>query len=165
MTMDERKDSGDILFGYSNVPACGDYEEEDGGFSIAVYEDGTVIHKTYLFPEITKTETAYKVTEGSVNAIKTLLKKRQKIIQAFSSHLDNGTYDGEGNYFIFNGKEVITWNIQYTNPLFFLLRGKDLPVAKQENRLLALFFTVAKILRRDGIDLALDQVSFSISPP
>lgn len=164
MDVEHAEEVKKTLFGYSNVPACGWYGEDDGGFSIAVHEDGTVIYKTYLFDMLPQTKTVYQVTDGTVSAIKAFLQKRDKTIQAFSSHLDNGTYDGEGNYFVFNGKEIIVWNIHYTNPLFFMLMGNYLPAAKQENRLLSLFFKVAKILKRDGIDLSLDQVSFSISP-
>jgi hypothetical protein len=158
--MDKKNDPQNILFGYSNVPAYGQVGEDDGGFSVAVYEDGRLTYKTYLFDEIDRTEVEYKISDGSASAIKALMKKHQKAIDTFDCHLDNGSCDGSGNFFIFNGKQVITWNICYTNPLFFIFCKEYLPVAKQENRILSLFFAVTKILKNDGINLNLNRVNF-----
>lgn len=158
--MGRKDDHRDVLFGYSNVPACGEEEKDDGGFSVAVYESGRLIYKTYIFDQIDKTEAEYKISDSSVSAIKALMKKHQKAIGAFDTHLDNGSRDGSGNFFVFNGLQIITWNIQYTNPLFLIFCKEYLPVARQENRILLLFFAVAKILKNDGIDLNLDEVRF-----
>lgn len=155
-----------ILFGYSNLPACGWEGKDDGGFSVEIYEDGRLIYRTYIYDQINRTEMEYKLSYGSVSAIKTLLEKHQKVIDTFDSHLHNGSYDGCENCFIFKGVQVITWNICYINPLFFFLfifcREKEyLLAAKQENRILSLFFRVTEILKNDGVDINLDAVTFS----
>lgn len=159
--MDKKNEHRDILFGYSNVPACGREGKDDGGFSVAVYKDGRLIYKTYIYDQKDRTETEYKLSAGSVSAIKALMKKHQRAIDTFDSYLYNGSCDGYGNFFIFNGKQVITWNISYRNPLFLIFCMGCFSVARQENKILSLFFTVTEILKNDGISINLNGVAFS----
>lgn len=160
----KEKDYKNILFGYLSTPAFG-FRNSYGGFSVAVYEDYRLIHKTYIFDCIDKTETAYKISESSVTTIKMIINKYQKDIDAFDTYLDNGSFDGVGNFFIFNGKRIITWNIKYIeenelkkiNPDYY---EEYLPVIKQENKILLLFFKIVEILEREGIKLNLHEVNF-----
>ncbi len=153
----------DILFGYFDLPACGMYEEDDGGFSVVVYQDGRLIHKTYIFCEIDQTAAEYKVSERSLLKIKALMEKYRTTIDSFDNRLHNDSVDGEENTFIFDGKQIITWNIAYTHPILLVLcREKRYFLAlKQENKILSLFSAVKKILKSDGIDLELDKVEFT----
>lgn len=148
-----------ILFGYSQQPACG-FSGEDGGFSVTVRRDGKLIYKTYLFPEEENTRAEYKLSPRSVSALKALMRRRQKVISRLDSNVYNGSFDGDGNFFIFRGKHITTWNISYTLPLFYPFLKEDLPVVRQENQILSLFFAARRILRRDDIDLTLDSVTF-----
>ncbi|MGN0604839.1 MAG: hypothetical protein ACI4I2_12765 [Oscillospiraceae bacterium] len=53
--MDNKKvEYKDVLFGYSCTPSYGYYGKDDGGFSIEIYPDGKLIHKTYIFDGIEK---------------------------------------------------------------------------------------------------------------
>lgn len=156
----------DILFGYFCVPSCGWFGEDDGGFSIAIYEDSRLIHKTYIFDCIDKTETEYKISKNSIDAIKILIRKYQNDIDTFDENLDNGSCDGEGNFFIFNGKRIITWNIEYIDENELKIINPDhyeeyLPVVRQENKLLLLFFKIIEVLEKDGIELNLYEVNFN----
>ncbi len=155
----------EILFGYLCTPACGWQGKDDGGFSVAVYADGRLVHKTYIFCDIDKTTTEYKISDVSVSKIKALLEKYQADIDAFDEHLNNGSCDGEGNFFVFHGKEIITWNIRHVSVWKLRMFNRDyykeyLPVVRQENKILLLFFAAAKILKKDGVRLSLDKVSF-----
>ena len=158
--MGKKDEYKNILFGYSLLPAYGWYGEDDGGFSIAVYTDGRFIYKTYIFDQIDQTETEYKLSSASVSALKALMAKHRKVIDAFDSHLSNGSRDGYGNFFVFNGKQVTTWNICYTNPILSLFRKEFRPVVKQENKILSIFYAASKVLKNDNIDLKLNEVSF-----
>ena len=165
MASKEKDDYRDILFGYSCIPSCGWVGKDDGGFSVKVYADGRMVHKTYIFDCIVKTETEYKISKDSFAAIEMLMEKYQTDIDAFDEHLDNGSCDGAGNFFILNGKQIITWNIDYTdedelkknNPSYY---EKYLSVVKQENEILVLFSKVAEILKSNGVDLKLYKVNF-----
>ncbi len=166
MDHQEKDDYKDILFGYSCVPSCGFYGEDDGGFSVAVYADGRLVHKTYIFYDIDKTTAEYKISDTSVSKIKKLMEKYQTDIDAFDEHLNNGSCDGSGNFFVFNGKQIITWNITCVGKgeLWKIYRhdlNKHLSVEKQETGIIFLFVAVTKILKSDGVTLDLHEVNFS----
>lgn len=151
-----------ILFGYSCTPACGFIGEDDGGFSIAVYKDGRLIYKTYIYSNIDKTEIEYKISESSIAAIKKIMKKNRMIIDVLDEFIDNGTCDGSCNCFVFNGTQVTTWNIEpYESIIMYSLKYRS--VYYQERKIRSLFFKISKILRSEGVNLNLYDVSFTVS--
>ena len=111
----KRKNFSEIMFGYMDTPSYGCFGEDDGGFSIAIYPDGRLVYKTYIFDEIEKTIREFKINSNSVERILEVLTTYEKEIYAFDDHIDNGSCDGDGNFFIFNGKRIITWNIEYSD--------------------------------------------------
>ena len=165
MVSEETKNCSDILFGYFNGPACGFFGMDDGGFSVDVYESGKVIYKTYIFDQTVKTETEYKISKDAVIAIRSLMEKYQTNIDSFDDNIDNGSCDGSANFFIFGGKRIITWNIEYydenelkkKNPSYY--KGY-LSAIRQENQILLIFNAVTEILKSSGINLDLSKVRF-----
>ena len=148
-----------ILFGYSYLPLYG-RSGDDGGFSIVVYRDGRLIHKTYIFSEIDNTTTEYQISEDSIFAIKALMQQERETIGTFDNC--RNSCDGSENSFIFDGKQIIIWNIDYTNPsLLASCEEKSRLILKQHNKILSLFFKVTKILQNDGIDLDIHEVNFT----
>ena len=166
MDSEEAKNHKDILFGYFNGPSCGFFGMDDGGFSVDVYENGKVIYKTYIFAQTVKTETEYKISKDAVAAIRSLMEDHQTDIDSFDENIDNGSCDGSGNFFIFNGKEIITWNIDHSdedelkqNNLSYY--NRYLSAIRQENKILLIFDKAVKILKSSGINLSLENVSFN----
>ena len=162
---DDKKEYKDILFGYLFIPSYGCLEEDDGGFSITVYTDGRLVYKTYIFDRIEKTKNEYKISLNSIMAIKTIIEEYQEDINSFEKSIDNGSCDGYGNFFIFAGKEFITWNIEYNdeNELkenYLEYYKEYLPVVRQQNKILLIFFKITKILKKEGINLKINMVSF-----
>ena len=62
----------DILFGYMNTPSFGE-EGDDGGFSIAIYPNGQLIYKTYIFDEIEDTRWEIELDLETVKDISKVL--------------------------------------------------------------------------------------------
>lgn len=115
----------DIMFGYFFVPTIpllplfdknGNLNDnwDVGCFSIALYEDGRLVHTTYLLSFIKKKVTQYKISINTVKAIKALIEERQEDIDSFDQNLWNSMYDERKDTFIFNGKKIATWNIGIT---------------------------------------------------
>lgn len=162
----KRKNYSEISFGYMNSPSYGWFGEDDGGFSIAIYPDGKLVYKTYIFNEIEKTKKEFKIDSKSVESILKVLDTYEQDITAFDDHIDNGSCDGNENFFIFNGKRIITWNIKYSdedeikklNPEYY---EAYLPVIKQQNLIIEIFARVSEILETQGIDLRIYEVNFS----
>jgi len=162
---EEKNDYKDILFGYLHTPWWGRHGKSDGGFSVDVYRDGRVIHRTYLFYQVVRTEAEYKISKDSVIAIEALLKECQTAIDALDERPFNWSFGGSGSFFIFNGKQIITWSIRYydeaelkkNNPSYY---EEFRSVVRQENAILLLFSMITKILKRDGVNLSLYEVDF-----
>ena len=160
------KDYSGIIFGYMDTPSYGCFGEDDGGFSVSIYPDGRLIYKTYIFDEIEKTKTEIRLLDGIVDEIKAVLEENQNDIDGFDYHIDNCSCDGDGNFFIFNGKRIITWNIDYCdedelkkiNPDYY---KEYLPVVKQQNKMIIIFAKISEILEKQGIDLKIYEVNFS----
>ncbi len=162
----KKKDYCNILFGYMCIPSYGCFVKDNGGFSIAVYEDVRLIHKTYIFDGIENTKTEYKISIDSFVDIKMILEKHQADINMFDKCLDNGSCDGTCNFFIFNGKRFITWNISYIdeeelkkNNLDYYKKYKS--VVSQENKMLLIFDEIAEIFESQGVNLKIYEVNFS----
>ena len=74
--------------------------------------------------------------------------------------------DGCEYIFIFNGKKIITRNIQYLDedemkefdPEYY---KEYLPVIKQQNMIIEIFAMVSVFLETQGIDLLLNEVNFN----
>lgn len=155
----------EVIFGYMDTPSYGCIGKDDGGFSVAIYPDGKLIYKTYIFDEIEKTKREFKLDLKTVDRIAGVLAAYEQNIKNFDEDLDNGSCDGSGNIFIFNGKMIVTWNIDYydedelkkSNPEYY---KAYLSVIRQENLLMEIFFRVSKILKTRGIDLRLYEVKF-----
>lgn len=154
-----------VIFGYMIVPTCGWIGKDHGGFSIAVYPDGKLIYKTYIFDQIEKTKKEFELGSKIVERIVKVLALYELDIEKFDEYLNNGSCDGNGNYFIFNGKEISDRNIEYhdenklkdSNPQYY---KEYLPVIQQENLMVEIFSKIAKILKRQGISLTLNMVRF-----
>lgn len=157
----------DILFGYQTCPSYG-HPGGYGGFSIDVYPDGRLVHKTYIFSSIAKEKekAEYKISEESVEAIKKILEEHKSDISSLDKDLNNNScYDGASEKFIFSGKQITTWEIEYhdeeeimqRNPKYY---NEYLPVLRQENLILLIFEMVTEILKTQGVTLKLYEVSF-----
>lgn len=156
-----------ILFGYKCTPAYGWIGESDGGFSIEIYEDGSLIHKTYLFDEEQQTFQEYQIQPITVETIKEILAENQSEIEELPPDIDNGSMDGSCNIFTFNGKEVSVYNIEYGetpeeisvyNPEYV----RDcLEEITQQNRVGEIFDRVVHALKEEGINLSLYEFSIS----
>ena len=102
----------DILFGYMITPFYG-ADGDDGGFSIVIYPNGKVIYKTYIFSEIEETRREYELDLDTVKNISKGFSFYEQEINKLDDEIDNGSLDGCEYIFIFNGKKIITRNIQY----------------------------------------------------
>lgn len=147
-------------------PSYGCFSKDNGGFSIAVYDDGRLIHKTYIFDGIENTKTEYTILADSFLDIKTILRKYQTDINMFDEYIDNGSCDGTMNFLVFNGKRIIAQNILYSdeeelkkNNLDYYKKYKT--VVRQENKMLLIFYKIAEILKSQGVNLKIYEVSFS----
>ena len=154
-----------VLFGYTCVPAERFFGEDDSGFSVEVYADGQMLYKTYIFPEIEKERKEYLISPAAVFDIARILERHHKNIKSFKKSLNNGSCDGNGNYFIFSGTQYTTWNISHKNEMMTKIINPDYykeykPVIRQENQMLQIFDEIAAILKRHGICLSLDAITF-----
>ena len=164
-----------VVFGYFSMVSMGWDDRDYGDFSIEIYPSGKLIYKTYLFSGIEKSKTEYSISIHSVQAIKAVIEKYQADIDSFDQQLRNGTDDGTGDYFIFEGKKLITWNIQHTSKFLIMLEevrrkvdpnypdypnGEWLAALKQENKILSIFSKIVQILKEEAIFLRLGEVKF-----
>lgn len=160
---EEKKDYSDILFGYLLTPAYGFFGMDDGGFSVAIYPDGRLVHKTYVFDRREKTRTEYLLPDEVIEQIAVVLEEYAPEIADFDEHVSNGSLDGYGNFFVFNGKHIISWNIELNdeeevrkkNPEYY---HEYLSVMQQENTMLFIFYEVIEILEKIRIKLNLHEV-------
>lgn len=158
------KEKSKIIFGYMNTLAYGRYGEDDG-FSVFVYPDGKLVYKTYIFSEVEKTKTELKLSDDIVKEIIAVLEENERDINDFDNDIRNGSWDGGCNKFIFSGKEILTWNIEYHNEDELQKRSPDyykryLKVIRQQNKILILFSKLSYILEKQGIDLRIYEVYF-----
>ncbi len=160
-----KKDCEKILFGYKLAPSYGRFGKDDGGFSIAIYPDGKAIYKTYIFADIDKSQKLYSLSNNAIEKIKVIWDGYKTEIDNFQEHTNNGSCDGDGNFFIFNGKQITTWNIEFAdenelktnNPNYYF---EYLSVIKQENMMLLIFSKIIEILETQGIYLTLYSIKF-----
>lgn len=153
-----------ILFGYSCTPACGFFKDE-GGFSIEIDKNGILIYKTYLFDFIEQTRTTIKLPLKTIYKVHEIMKKKAFIIQQLNTQLDNDSDDGVCNRFIFDGKEIVAWNIEFTNEAWTARKNPSYyqefeTNIKQENEVVKTFKLIAKVLKKNGIVLTLDKIRF-----
>ncbi len=78
-------------------------------------------------------------------------------------HVSNGSLDGYGNFFVFGGKHIISWNIELNNEEDVLEKNPEcyheyLSVMQQENTMLFIFYEIIEILEKVGIKLNLHEV-------
>lgn len=160
---EEKKDYSEILFGYLLTPSYGFFGMSDGGFSMAIYQDGRLVHKTYIFDQREKTREEYLLPDEVIEQIKAVMKEYASEIADFEEHISNGFLDGDGNFFVFGGKHVISWNIELNdeeevrkkNPEYY---REYLSVMQQENTMLFIFYEIIEILEKIGIKLNLHEV-------
>lgn len=156
-----------ILFGYMQLPSYGEMAEDDGGFSIDVYEDGKVVYKTYIFDNIEKTMEVFYVSKEIISSIKKILEDNAQQIENLERNIDNGSCDGDMNEFIFKGKRVVVFNIEYSNEEFVKNQNinyynKYLKEIRQQNFILDIFKRIQKVLNDGGIKLNLYNVLFDL---
>ena len=152
-----------VIFGYAFTANEGCFGVDDGGFSVELHEDGTFIHKTYVFDFIEKTRKEYVLTDETVEKIKRSLFEIITDLENFPNHIDNGSCDGSCSTFAILGKEITDDNISYTdideikveNPRYY---DEYKNVIEQESLLLYLFCSVSKLLENECIELYLDSI-------
>ena len=153
----------DILFGYLLTPAYGFFGMDDGGFSAAIHPDGLLVHKTYVFDQCEKTRTEYLLSDEVIEQITAVMEEYASEIADFDEHVSNGSLDGYGNFFVFNGKHIISWNIELNDEEEVLKKNPEYyheyrHVMQQENTMLFIFYEVIEILEKVGIKLNLHEV-------
>lgn len=154
-----------VLFGYSYTSAYGRRGGDYGEFSIEITSSGNLVYRKYRFGEIEIAKKNFYLSKEALNKIKAIILNYQSDIDSFETHLDNGSCDGNGNFFIFNEKEYITWNISYSdenkvkerNPKYY---EKYLPVIRQENMMLIIFGKISEVLEREGFFLTLRRFRY-----
>ncbi|MGG7175706.1 hypothetical protein ACQPV1_20755 [Clostridium neonatale] len=152
-----------IIFGYKTGPSCGFFDKDDGGFSVEVLSNGIIEYKTYLFDNKVKSKENYKINDKNLNKIKNILDTYSDEINSIPTNLDNGSCDGDINLFIFNDKEIIAWNIKYSdikkvqkkNPDYYEEYHKNI---KYENIVIDVFNDIVKVLKIVGIKLDLNSI-------
>lgn len=157
------KEPEHILFAYSCTPSCGFSKEDDGGFSVEINSNDILVYKTYLFDCIEQTRITMKLSPLTKKEIERILERNAKAIENLSSRLDNGSDDGCSNRFIFSGKEIVSWNIKFTNERLLAVIApayyqKYINSIRQENTVLHIFKLVSKNLKHEGVKLTLDNV-------
>lgn len=160
---EEMKDYSQILFGYLLTPSYGFFGIDDGGFSVAIYPDARLVHKTYVFSQREKTRTEYLLPDEVIYQIRAIMEDYTPEIAVFDEHVSNGSLDGYGNFFVLNGKHIISWNIELNDEEEVRKKNPDyyheyLPVMQQENTMLFIFYEVIEILEKIGIKLNLHEV-------
>ena len=156
--MEEKID--DVIFGYKDVPSCGWFGHDDGGFGIFIYPDGELIYRRYIFDDQIKKEKTYKISLTAVKKIEDIISSYEDKLANYDDKLDNGSCDGDGNIFILLGNEYVIWNIEHhdiddfkkNNPKKY---KQYLPVMKQENMMLSIFNKVRMVLLAHGVILGL----------
>ncbi len=159
------KRQDNILFGYSCTPSYGFYAEDDGGFSVEIDINGVVTYKTYFFDFIEQTRSTIKLSPNTIKRIRNILENHAETIENLNNQLNNGSYDGLCNRFIFSGKEIISWNIQFIHIWLAIIVNPDyykkyVNEIKQENTVLYIFKLITKVLKHEGIKLTLDKAVF-----
>lgn len=124
-----------------------------------------MIYKTYIFDEIEETRREIELDLETVKDISKVLSFYKQEINELDEDIDNGSLDGYGNFFIFAGKRIITWNIQYLDEDEIKKLDQEyyeeyLPVIKQQNLIIEIFCMIAEILDTEGIDLRPYEVIF-----
>ncbi|OCA97876.1 hypothetical protein [Clostridium beijerinckii] len=153
-----------IIFGYQTGPSYGEIEEQDGGFSVDILSNGIIEYKTYIFDNKEKSRETYQVDDSSLQKIKDIVTFYNKKIDEIPNHLDNGSCDGDGNFFTFMDKKIIAWNIEYTdieeiqkkNPSYYELYRENI---QYENRILIIFVRIIKVLEAIGFKLTISSFS------
>lgn len=155
-----------IIFGYQTGPSYGEIEEQDGGFSIDILLNDIIEYKTYIFDNKEKSLETYKIDNNSLCKIKDIVNFHKNKIDEIPNHLDNGSCDGDGNFFTFMDKKIIAWNIQYTdiediqkkNLSYYELYRENI---KYENTILIIFAEIINVLEVIGIHLNINSINFS----
>jgi len=157
-----------MIFRYSCTPSCGCFGVSDGGFSIELYTDGEFVYKTYIFDYEEKQKIKLKLPINIAKEIMQELVANQSRLDSIPNRLDNGSFDGSCNWFVFFNKEIIDYNIQFNNeeeikkynPTYFEAYRE---VIIQENIILEIFDKVVKKLKLANIELTLHSVNIKNS--
>ena len=156
-----------IIFGFYNHAAFAAPEAENGGFSVRLFANGTVLYQTYSLnakcePTIKESDRAV-LSDGTVSRITRALAGYSKEIDALPEYTNNGSYDGTFYDFVFCGKYVSSINIQRTdlsevmreNPDYYEKYRFDIA---DENTILDIFTRIAESMLEDGIRLYLNHL-------
>ena len=119
-----------------------------------------MIYRTYKFDHIEVAKKSYPISPDAVGKIQHILGGDEALIANLNPRLDNGSCDGCCNRFVFNGKEIISWNISKSD--IEELKKRNHPYyrefkenVEQENSVLELFDLITPILKDYGFTLTL----------
>ena len=98
-----------------NTPSQRCLGDNDDGFSVAIYSDGRLVYKTYIFDEIEKTNREFKIDSNSAESILEVLSTiNQTLMRLMNTQIMVLVMEMK-TFFIFNGKRIIIQNIDYSN--------------------------------------------------
>ena len=103
------------LFGFRTRPTYGMIDNDNGGFSISISNNGILEYKKYNIIQHTKGEVTKQLSTNSINEIIDILSIFQSELNKIPSTLDNNSDDGQLQQFIFNTKEINILNLNTTN--------------------------------------------------
>lgn len=157
-----------IIFGYMNFPSCGWEDCDDGGFSCVINSERLLEYKTYIFSRKEKDCKTYYISKNTINNIKKIISKNQKIIDRIPEDLDNGSCDGNLNEFVFYNKRISALNIEPVNAnlikvlnlkYYFEYRNN----IRNENNVMKIFDKICGLLKQENIFLSLKSFSVGLS--
>lgn len=165
----ERKLNG-IVFGYADLNAgVAEYGVDYGGFSVLLFDTGTVEVREYLFSETLLEERHYFVPQSCISEIQQLYQKYHDEIQTMCTP-DNGSCDSSFSCFYFGDHWIDALNIEYSDeksierirevnpdPAEF---EEVMTIVREENKIMKFFFFICEILR--WYDIILDQYSVTV---
>lgn len=151
-----------------NFPSCGWEDYDDGGFSCVINSEGLLEYKTYIFSNKEKSCKTYYISKNTVNNIKKIILKNQKIIDRIPENLDNGSCDGNLNEFVFYNKRISALNIQHVNANLIKVLNFKYYVEyrnniRNENNVMKIFDKICGLLKQENIFLGLNSFSVGLS--
>lgn len=156
-----------IIFGFYNHPAFVSPEKENGGFSVRLFANGTVIYQTYSLnikcEPIIQVSGRVTLHEDTVSRITRTLAGYSKEIDDLPEYTNNGSCDGTFYDFVFCGKFLSSLNIRRTDPLEVMQREPEYYEQYRfdmadENTILDVFTKITEAMLYDGVELYLDHL-------
>ena len=143
-----------IIFQEKRMPTFG-FTGDIGGSALTVYEDGEVVKTVYLFgdEEEIHSEETLCVKPDLADEIEDYIFANKKPISMLPTYLENGSCDGDLQYFTLRRKRIRVHNlwrhnleeIKERNPLAFFEYQKTL---EYENMLMDIYEGITGILKK-----------------